>query len=328
MLPSKKLLLVFSLLVTINCPAQKTTHNWTGFYIGPNAGAGFYKLSLYNPPPEIITVGGSNYPVGNVSLQNITNLFVQGRGIVIVPGFTKPAPEGISKKTSFTGGIQMGYMKQFGNLVAGLEGDINYLSTKVNAGYDSLTLPTALQWQANLGIHHTVSTTFTESIRAKIGYAIKNSLVYFTVGGSFANMKTAAMDSWNTTTYWAQPWIDNAPHPTPATHRFVTTANNETTRVWASGLTFGIGYDWACSKYCTLGIEYRYFKLPASYTTSASPYDTVRIDSRPTASGSIGGISEKIKLINNQVTLRLNLSLGSLLNNSKNSVGNKDMKKE
>lgn len=310
MLPAKKMPLVFSLLISMSCFAQKPAHKWSGFYIGPNVGTGFYKLSLYNPSPEIIS---GSYMLYNVSLQNITNLFVQGRGIVVVPGTSRPAPEGVSKKTSFTGGIQIGYLKQFNHWVAGVEGDINYLSTKVNAGYDSLMPATALQWYANLGIHHSVSTTFSESIRAKIGYAMQNSLIYLTVGGNFTNMKTSAEDSWNTTTYWAEPWIDNAPHPTPATHRFVATANNETTKIWASGLTFGIGYDWACSKYCTFGIEYRYSNLPASYSTKNSPLDTVNIDSRPTQSGVISGIKEKIKLTNSQVTVRLNIRLAALM---------------
>src|SRR5437868_6700259 len=90
---------VFSLLITISSFSQKI-HNWRGFYIGPDLRFSSDKLSI-----------GQN--LYNAPFYQITGVFVPARGIVIVPGTTRPIDMNSTKKTSFTGGIQLGYMKQY-----------------------------------------------------------------------------------------------------------------------------------------------------------------------------------------------------------------------
>ena len=295
---------VICLLITACSIAQKSEHNWTGFYIGPNLGFSSVKLK-------------QGYDQYIVYFYQITSFNLPGRGIVVIPADSRPAPVGSSTKTSFTGGIQFGYLKQFNKWAAGIEGDVNYLSANVRNDVDDLIPPTILSWSAPYGIHHTAKTTLSESIRAKFGYAINNSFIYLTGGLAFAHLKTTAADYYSTTTYWAQPWIDGDIHPTPAQYKFVGTTNNESVSLSATGYTIGIGYEWVCSQNCRLGIEYRYTNMNKKYSTSASSVDTSAITQHPIYYGILGPIDEQVKITSNQVTVRLNFMLSQMMDPKK-----------
>ena len=297
------LVFIFCLLITASSFSQKEAYNRTGFYVGPNLGFSSVKLMQ----------GLDQY---NVQFNQISGVFVVRRGIVIVPGTTRPAPVGSSSKTSFAGGVQLGYLKQFNKWAAGIEGDVNYLSANVRNDVDSLLPPTALSWQVPWGIHHTAKTTLSESLRAKFGYVMNNSMIYITGGVAFAHLKTTAADYYNTTTYWAVPWIDNDTHPTPASNKFVGTTNNESVSMSATGYTIGIGYEMACSQNCSVGIEYRYSNMHKDYQTSTTSVDTSAITQHPIAYGILEPVSEQVKITSNQVTVRLNVRLGQMMNPS------------
>jgi opacity protein-like surface antigen len=297
MLLKKTLAFAFTSLIAISCFAQKALRNWTGFYIGPDAGISFNKLSL----------GQSPY---NVSLIQISGVFVPGRGIVIVPGTTSPFDMSSTTKTTVTGGIQLGYMRQFNQWVAGLEGDINFLSVKAIHDKVDMLPPTALEWSHQYGLHHTATVNLTESIRAKFGWAQNNSLIYLTAGAAFANVKATAMDFDSTNTYWPQPPSDGALHPTPAQDRFIASTNKQSANIFAIGFTLGAGYEWILSKNCDLTIEYRYSMPQGNFNVNPTHADTTSIDARPTYAGYLVPGTQKIKLVSNQLTVRLDITIG------------------
>ena len=292
------------------CSHAQTTHNWTGFYISPNAGFSFNKFSM-----------GQNSGAGLFT--NITGVFVPGRGIVIVPGATRPVYMNSVNSTSFTGGIQGGYLKQFKKWVLGLEGDVNFLSAKSSQDQDDSLPSTALEWRHAYGYHHTATIQLTESILAKFGWANNNSLIYLTAGATFANVKGTANDYDNTNTYWAIPWPDGMAHPTPALDRFIVSTNKQATSFSITGLTIGAGYEWDFSPTTTLGIEYRYSNPTGTFNINSTRADTTAIDARPTYTGTFSPGPQKIKLTSSAVTVRLNFNLSTLFNPDSRPRGKK-----
>jgi hypothetical protein len=76
--------------------------NWTGFYVGVNAGAAF-----------------NNRNAGSIATSGLS-----------APNNVFYTDAGNSNDASFTGGVTAGYNMQFGSFVAGVEGDVNYLNRR------------------------------------------------------------------------------------------------------------------------------------------------------------------------------------------------------
>jgi outer membrane immunogenic protein len=176
-------------------PAPVMAYNWTGFYIGGNAGG---KWSQYHS-----TISD---PFGRA-------LDFKGSG-----------------DASFVGGGQIGYMWQTGQWVFGVEGDID--ATRLSKTFTAVnfvgpfvpgdTLALRNDWQA--------------SARGRVGYAWDRNLIYFTGGGSWANIKAAA----NFIPVGALPGAVIAGDRTPF------------------GWTIGGGLDYGVAPGWSLGVEYRF----------------------------------------------------------------------
>ena len=81
-------------------PAPEPVYDWTGFYLGLNAGAAWNNSSVDN-----------NFDQNNID-----------------PAFANQIEDGIEgDQTAFTGGAQAGYNWQIDSIVLGLEADFNYL---------------------------------------------------------------------------------------------------------------------------------------------------------------------------------------------------------
>jgi outer membrane immunogenic protein len=139
-------------------PAVALT-NWTGFYIGGNAG---------------ISAG--------VAPLEQTSAFV-------------PFPPSVNNQSSHDafgaiGGLQAGYNLQRGSLVYGIEGDFQLSSQKSD--------PTCLTF-CDFNFQNPTSIQFDSvsqqipwfaTLRGRFGYAAGPSLIYVTAGAAFANIKT------------------------------------------------------------------------------------------------------------------------------------------
>ena len=130
--------------------------SWTGFYVGASAGAGWTKAK-----PGLSAVNGADL------LYDPPN----------IPGLSALGSPGLSGAHGIVGG-KAGYNQQWGNVVAGVEGDIsfpNYLPSNHVVSSAVTALSSAEErWD------------YVASLRARLGYATGNWLFYATGGAAFA----------------------------------------------------------------------------------------------------------------------------------------------
>ena len=135
-------------------------YDWTGFYVGANAGASWGDTSLHSRVE-------------------------QGGGIVIIP----PAERDLinadlasdDNETGFTGGLQAGYNFQSGSWVFGLETDVGWMDIGQSRSktYQS---PVLISPPVTLTVRQEVSTDWVWTLRPRIGYASGPYMIYGTAG--------------------------------------------------------------------------------------------------------------------------------------------------
>lgn len=134
--------------------------NWTGYYIGLNAGGAWGTSVAYS---AVACVGAINC-YGGVATSGING---------------QPTPT--FNPRAFTGGVQAGYNYQIGNNVAGVEADFNSLrlsgSSSTSQYFSGFPGPGAAPTYTN-----SVSTSWLFTSRVKVGYAADNWLIYGTGG--------------------------------------------------------------------------------------------------------------------------------------------------
>ena len=124
--------------------------NWSGLYVGANAGAGF----------------GDVKSTGMSGLSALTNASLS------------PAPNAIHRSGP-VGGLQAGYSVQSGSIVYGLEGDFAFGS--IRGSLDSGGVVDTVPFIARL--NSKISALMT--VRGRVGYAFDDMLLYGT--GGFAS---------------------------------------------------------------------------------------------------------------------------------------------
>jgi outer membrane immunogenic protein len=138
-------------------PAPAATYNWTGFYIGANAG-GFWttgdnSLSVVNDP-----VNNYFFPPAIPEVDAAGSPTLNSRGL--------------------TGGGQIGYNLQLGSAVAGLEADFNALHWRKSRGgtfvYTTNGAPYTLTQNA--------STDWLATVRPRLAWKMDRGLLYATAG--------------------------------------------------------------------------------------------------------------------------------------------------
>ena len=148
-------------------PPPPPVYNWTGFYIGANAGGAWGTFDT-----RTTTVNGADFPAF----------------YMVSPDAEQIAAAGVHsiQKSGFTGGFEAGYNVQAGNLVFGLEGDIGSfrLSGSAASGpIEYLSAPgTAFTVTSN------ASTTWLATARGRVGVAANNWLFFATGGAAFTNL--------------------------------------------------------------------------------------------------------------------------------------------
>ena len=136
-------------------PAPVPTYNWSGFYIGGNAGGAWGNFDPISAMP--LLPGGVIAP--DVSIFNALG-----------------ASQGI-KPNGFTGGAEAGYNFQWHNIVFGLEGDCESLRLSGNstvAGFFAPAAPVNLSASAH--------ASWLATARGRIGITADNWLFYGTGG--------------------------------------------------------------------------------------------------------------------------------------------------
>jgi outer membrane immunogenic protein len=160
-------------------PPPIAVYNWTGFYVGLNAGGAWndtrdnvYPTGCFIDPAVLCGGALTNNPLRSDSVR------LSGSG--------------------FTGGGQVGYNWQSGKFVGGIEGDINYLG--INDG-SSINRPLAAPLVGNYIHSETDKLQWFGTFRGRAGFTVTPSfLVYATGGLAFGGVKSASATSFAATT--------------------------------------------------------------------------------------------------------------------------------
>jgi outer membrane immunogenic protein len=145
-------------------PAPAPVYNWTGWYVGVNAGASFGNVKTdVNVAP--VTIGGP----------------------IIFPGF---AGSNTSYPDGFIGGGQIGYNWQYSPLiVVGLEADFQGALERDSNNLSnpwSFTVPGAFSATGTVATDYTTKIDWFGTVRGRIGYVWGNGNVLSYVTGGFA----------------------------------------------------------------------------------------------------------------------------------------------
>ncbi|MFO1133296.1 MAG: outer membrane beta-barrel protein [Hyphomicrobiales bacterium] len=143
-------------------------YDWTGFYVGANAGIAWNNSSVNNNVYDGLT--GLRYDEFRNNVDG--------------------------DQTAFTAGGLLGYNYQIDQIVLGVETDFNYLGfsddNKRNFAFDGLDVTTKSSFEAD----------WFGTIRGRLGFAIDNVLIYGTGGAAYghmnANGKVTATDGVDT----------------------------------------------------------------------------------------------------------------------------------
>jgi len=133
-------------------PEVAPTYDWTGGYVGLNAGAAWNN--------------------SDIDL-DATDLGVPGNAL---------AARFEEDQTVFTGGAMLGYNWQMDNVVFGLEGDFNYL------GFDSSRDRSRTIGANAVDTHLGFENNWYGTARGRLGFAADNLLFYGTGGLAFGNV--------------------------------------------------------------------------------------------------------------------------------------------
>lgn len=309
-------------------PIMEPEFSWTGFYIGGNLGGVWNNFNfgrftdevdveqqfeenalLFLPRTNGDGMGGPGFESEFFTFPNfITNSFNAGS----VDGFI--------------GGGQLGFQKQFGHFVVGLEGDFDRTATSRSATFTRATQQfdpldgkvetsgafssgEAFEADTTLTASRRTEVEWMASARARLGWAKGHVLLYATGGAAFAQVSMRATDTAITEFFFDQAIFDNFGTSGPGIGPVIFsripigTANNISTSENSdilTGWTGGGGGEWAVTDMVSIGVEYRHTDLGSHTFHFANPSSSA-IFLGPT----------KVDIESDQVTVRFNILLNS-----------------
>jgi outer membrane immunogenic protein len=151
-------------------PLPVVAPNWTGFYVGLNAGGAW---ATADPNTSASCVPALGFP--NAYLRCIDVPLVNAAGTGSMSGST------------FIGGGQVGYNWQSNNTVLGVEADFN--SFHLRASRQATTFYTGLG--STFTVSNSVSTDWLFTARGRLGWAFDYLLAYVTGGLALTNLGTS-----------------------------------------------------------------------------------------------------------------------------------------
>jgi outer membrane immunogenic protein len=137
-------------------------YNWSGFYIGANAGGHWGRDRLTTAANPLGFVGGAAAELNALSAGSL-------------------------KPNGFVGGGQIGYNWQINNVLVGVEADAVWLDGTATR---SITYPTALVLNPADIMTNATHATWLATIRGRLGVTFDRTLLYVTGGAAFGEVKT------------------------------------------------------------------------------------------------------------------------------------------
>jgi outer membrane immunogenic protein len=260
----------FGSLWTVSVPVTAQPFDWTGFYVGINAGvvhgAG-PELTYPETPGGVGTVFEDNTPrARGTPLEAPSNLLETQVG-----GFN-PWPTRFEGGGGLAFGAHTGYNWQVGSVVFGLEGDASLLGARQNHDFNTSESFSSIPLfgysrDSELNVQGGLETLFT--LRPRVGVTTGRALFYGTGGAAFgrASLSTSAS---LTESYFD---VGKAGPPVNATGQ----SNWEgSVSDWRLGWTLGGGAEYAASDRLTLRAEALYYNLGTLGVTATGTgsYDT------------------------------------------------------
>ena len=130
---------------------------------------------------------GAQFGYGNASDDNVNTSGQLAGNISNVAGGARPASVSLDAD-GLVGGVMAGYNWQSGNAVFGLEADINLTDIEDSKSVGTLSLATATPPLAALNNNFKQSLDYLGTVRARVGYAFQNTMVYGTGGLAYGGV--------------------------------------------------------------------------------------------------------------------------------------------
>ncbi len=219
-----------------------------------------------------------------------------------IPGAFSSVPFNHSRSgASFIGGGQIGYNFQSGNIVYGLEGDVQVMRNRDTLSGQLLeftpgVLPTG-SYTRNTFATYSIERQWQATFRGRVGYAWDRLLVYATGGLAVTSLKTGG-------NYTFQTLIGPALAPFPGAPPQNFSAAGVGSSQDYIGVTFGGGFEYALTNNWSLGAEYRFADFgKQDVTLVTAPAAGVLLPATP--------VTMPVSLFSQQATVRLNYRIGA-----------------
>lgn len=143
--------------------APAVVYDWTGWYVGLNAGGAINDSHYRQDPAGCFTIG-AGCGVGGVAANPNRTFFGS-----------------LNDNVAFTGGGQVGYNKQMGTWLWGFEADINY--NGVNQTNNTNNILTGVLVGGNALTSVTQRFDWFGTVRGRVGFLASPSLLLYATGG-------------------------------------------------------------------------------------------------------------------------------------------------
>ena len=182
------------------CEVAYLGYDWSGFYVGGHAGVAFAQSDWTIPGLGVAVIDvGDQIDTGTILIEHTA--------------------------TGFAGGAHIGWQKQWGNTVAGVEVSYTALNGDVTSHVNALGVPVAMSTEvSNLVL-----------VTGRLGYAQDNMLAYLKAGYASADVDFA--------------------------FRFAVPATGSSSSEREHGWTAGVGLEYGIRDNIILGLEYNYVRL-------------------------------------------------------------------
>jgi outer membrane immunogenic protein len=283
---------------------KRDSFDWNGFYIGGNLGASWanYDFGGYNSKVDVTQqflqlegeVGNNtDGPQPSGEVQADTFNFFHFPGTNHGAGGTDVSP---------TGGVQVGWQKQFGHFVLGAETAFNGMDngtgwTMQRAGAESDFFFGNVFGDSTYTTMRRAQTNYTGALMGKLGFAWDQWLFYAIGGALFTDNTTYAQDHVST------DFFAGIGDGANGGQRFIGTQVNKFSAEDENilfGSTVGGGFEYAVTQICTMGVEFRH--------NWSGDHNYHFADNH----GPVFPGNTNVELNTNQVTFKVNFYLGHL----------------
>jgi outer membrane immunogenic protein len=273
--------LLFTCALLVSAQSTRAqSDEWGGFYVGGNVGASSNKSDAE----------------ATLSINQVTNLFVTGSGIVVIPATSRDFAAS-RRETKWSGGGQAGYQWQSGGFVFGFEGDVNPFHRTVSVTQSFQLPPTLLTPNTSAEARRDIRLSREFSLRARAGGAFGRTLVYGTFGYALAHAQVSSIDTFlnpGGATLTSQPASLGPSGPV------VTTAEEEKNM---GGWTGGVGIERKLGTHVGIGLEYRHTDY-RSETFTLGNQTTVNTGPEARGTNGVAGLSGGVSTAPTRVSLK------------------------